>query len=69
MTRHPVQSSNIKSVGYDPVKKEMEVEFHSGEIYAYHHVEPHTYKGLIEASSVGSYFHKHVRPHHQHTKR
>ena len=35
MDRTPVQSSNIRSVGYDPASRTLEVEFHSSGLYQY----------------------------------
>ncbi len=60
MERVPVESSMIEAVGYDPDTKEMEVVFHSGEIYRYSDVPRETYEGLLAAGSKGQYMHAHV---------
>lgn len=55
MNRNPVQSSNIKSVGYSPATRELEIEFASG-VYSYLNVPPEIHKQLLEAKSAGSFF-------------
>lgn len=49
-----VQSSNIKSVGYDAEAKELYVQFSSG-LYKYINVEPIIFEGLKLAESKGKY--------------
>jgi len=56
-----VVSSNLVSVGYDPLTMTLEVEFHNGSIYQYRNVLPEIYKGLVKASSVGAFFHEHIK--------
>ncbi|WP_101294553.1 KTSC domain-containing protein [Halegenticoccus soli] len=59
--RTPVESSSLKSVGYDPDDETLEIEFHSGGVYRYRDVPRRVYQELLSASSHGSYFHEHVR--------
>lgn len=65
MDRKPVQSSNIRSVGYDPRSLTLEIEFKGvkdgAAIYQYPNVAPETYRALINAPSVGSYFAAHIK--------
>jgi hypothetical protein len=61
MDRTEIESSNVKSVGYDPEAEVMEVEFHSGGVYQYHGVEPSVHDGLLNAVSPGAYLHQHVK--------
>jgi hypothetical protein len=61
MQRTPVTSSNLKSVGYDPDTRTLEIEFHSGGIYQYSGVPEAVYSGLMSASSHGSYFDSHIK--------
>ncbi len=56
LNRMSVQSSNLRSVGYDPKTRVLEIEFHSGEIYQYSGVSESEYSALMSASSKGSYF-------------
>ena len=61
MTRSPVQSSNLKSVGYDPKTKTLEVEFHTGAVHQFQDVPPGVHKKMMTAKSKGGYFQVNVR--------
>lgn len=61
MSRTPVSSSNLRSVGYDPVSRVLEIEFHSGGIYQYSNVPEEVYRSLMAASSHGRYFHYFIK--------
>ena len=61
MNRQFVSSSNLRSIGYDPSTKTLEIEFNSGGVYQYSGVPEHTYRGLMSAGSHGEYFHAHIR--------
>jgi hypothetical protein len=61
MTRIPVISTVIASVGYDPASFQLEIEFHSGKVYNYFNIPLATYEGLMEAESQGSYFCENIR--------
>ena len=56
MTRTPVSSSSLKSVGYDAASSTLEVEFLHGGIYQYSNVPETRYSGLMSARSHGDYF-------------
>jgi len=56
-----VESSNVKSIGYDISKRILEVEFNDGSIYNYYEVPQLIYKELIEADSHGKYLDKHIK--------
>jgi hypothetical protein len=56
MNRVQVQSSNLKSVGYDADTKTLEVEFHDGSLYQYYSVPAVVHRDLLNASSIGQYF-------------
>ena len=61
IARKSVASSNIRSVGYDPKEQKVHVEFHSGDVWKY----PATaadHRAMVNSGSVGSYFHKHIKP-------
>lgn len=68
MTRVPVASSDIRSVGYDEESEVLEIEFHSGGIYQYSVVPESVYAGLMSAPSHGSYFHRHIKDKYQYQK-
>ena len=61
MNRDPVQSSNLKSVGYDSEAKILEIEFHDGGIYQYLDVPADIHQGLISAPSKGKYHHAFIK--------
>ncbi|MFV2016264.1 MAG: KTSC domain-containing protein [Candidatus Heimdallarchaeota archaeon] len=61
MERQHVISSNLKSVGYDPETKTLEIEFLNGGLYQYFSIPESIYNGLMSASSHGSYFDQYVK--------
>lgn len=61
MERHKVESSNMFSVGYDPHKQILEVEFKGGSVYQYKDCPPESFRALQEAQSKGSYFSKFIK--------
>lgn len=65
MTRTAVKSSNLKSIGYDPAKKLLEVEFGSGGVFQYSGVTAQQHAALMRAKSIGSHFHAHIRSRHK----
>jgi len=66
--RKPVKSSQIKSVGYEPSSKMLEVEFANGAVYRYHGVEDHDHHAFVNAPSIGSHFHAQIKGKHKHEK-
>lgn len=61
MQRTPVFSSNLRSAGYDPSTRRLEIEFHKGTLYVYSGVPESIYRGLMEAPSKGTYHHYYIR--------
>lgn len=61
MYRERVASEALRSVGYDPDQRILEIEFASGEVYAYFDVPPELHVGLMTAASHGGYFAAHIR--------
>ena len=59
--RTPVRSSALRSVGYDPKQRVLEIEFIQGAVYRYFDVSAEVYRGLMAAESHGRYFNQHVR--------
>ncbi len=53
--RQAVQSRAIRSVGYDPAARELEIEFHSGQVYLYEQVPQSVYDWLLRAPNKGIY--------------
>lgn len=59
--RAPVESSNLKSVGYDEARQLLDVEFGSGGVFRYEAVPPKVHAELMAADSIGRCFHRLVR--------
>ena len=57
----PVQSSNVKSVGYDEDNRNIHVELISGEKYLYKEVPKRIFKDLLVATSIGSYINRYLK--------
>lgn len=61
MIREPVNSSNLRSVGYDEEFKILEIEFKQGRIYQYNNVPLTHFMGLMNAASKGRFFAQYIR--------
>jgi hypothetical protein len=61
MERVSVESTSLRSVGYDPGARELEVEFSSGRIYSYAGVPPEAYDWLMRSKGKGGYFNRMIR--------
>lgn len=57
----PVSSSNMQSVGYDKSSETLRVGFLNGGLYDYHLVPEHHHKGLMNASSHGTYLDTYIK--------
>jgi hypothetical protein len=68
MLRQPVQSSNLRSVGYDYQQNLLEIEFISGGIYQYSGVPNDIYAGLMDAPSHGKFFARYIKNYFPTTK-
>src|SRR5687768_5227731 len=60
MQRTQVESTMLRSVGYDPAVRVLELEFRNGRLYRYGEVEEETYRELMAAPSKGRYFLDHI---------
>jgi hypothetical protein len=56
MDRKRVNASTIRSIGYDPGKQVLEVEFTSGSIVQYTGVSPEVHRRFMNSPSPGSFF-------------
>lgn len=68
MTRERVSSSIIRSVGYDPDNRILEIELRRGGIYQYFQVPAEPYRSLVEAESIGRHYTKFIKPVYQFRK-
>jgi hypothetical protein len=62
ITRWPIESSAVRTMGYDPDSSTLEVEFSSGDVYRYYRVAPADVEGLILAGSKGTYINQVIKP-------
>ena len=69
VTMHPVKSSQILSVGYDPKTEILYIEFLNWNVYEYYNVPGEVSNVLLSPStSVGSYFYKEIKGHFEYKK-
>jgi hypothetical protein len=68
MNMQRVDSSQIFAVGYDPEKKTLRVQFHSGGIYDYADVPEQVHTNMLAAKSAGSFLHTHVKGKYQYKR-
>jgi KTSC domain-containing protein len=61
MRREAVESTTMRSVGYESKSKILEIEFQSGEVYQYLGVPKTVHVGLLGAKSKGQYFNCEIR--------
>jgi hypothetical protein len=56
MRREPIESSVIASMGYNPERCELDIEFRAtGDVYRYSDVPPEEYQAFMAAESKGEY--------------
>ncbi len=67
MKRFPVESSNIRSIGYDNNRQTLEIEFYSGAVFQYFDVSEEIYQAVISSESVGRYFHENIKSNYSYT--
>ena len=68
LNRQPVQSSNLRSVGYDPDTNTLEIEFHHGGLYLYFDVPQNMYEGLMSAPSHGEFHAQYIKNRYRYQK-
>jgi hypothetical protein len=52
----PVDSSNLRAVGYHTESQTLEIEFQNGHLYRYRSVPPFVHRALMASTSKGAYF-------------
>ena len=60
MTRTPVKSSNVVSVGHCPDSKRLHIEFANG-VYEFDGVSADQHRELMAAESKGKHFHQFIK--------
>lgn len=61
MEREYIESSMIRSIGYDPNTSTLEVEFNSGAIWQYFDFPESIWYDFKNSESQGKYFHKEIK--------
>jgi hypothetical protein len=61
MRRRPVTSSSLRSLGYDPRSRTLEVEFHNAAVYQYYDVPETVLEEMLAQNSLGAYFNTEIR--------
>ena len=56
MQRKRVNSSSLRSVGYDDASQVLEVELANGQVYQYAKVSPEVYRRFMAAPNPTSFF-------------
>lgn len=56
MQRQPIVAQSVKSAGYEPRSRTLEVEFQNGRVFCYADVPEPVYAGLLRASAPDAYF-------------
>ena len=56
------------SIGYDPARRILEIEFQSGELYQYLDVSQEVHDALQAAPSKGRYFHAAIDDVYEHVR-
>lgn len=61
MQRACVNSTTLRSAGYDAHSAVLELQFRHGAVYQYFLVPPRVYRDLLGAPSHGGYFNQNIR--------
>ena len=57
-----VDSTSLRTVGYDAERQLLQIEFLNRSIYQYFEVPATVYEELMQAPSKGAYFNRSIRP-------
>lgn len=68
MDRIQVNSTNIKSIGYDLQSAILEVEFISGDVCRYFDVPEHLYKNLMNSASKEEFLSEYIKYNYRYQK-
>ena len=61
MERQFIESSMIKSIGYDPNISVLEIEFRSGEVWQYFDFPESLWYEFESSESKGKFFHREIK--------
>ena len=63
--RHHVQSTALRTMGYDEDEWVLQVEFSNGKLYNYFRVPPREFEALKIALSKGEYINREIKPYYE----
>lgn len=64
----PIESSMLKSHGYDPESRKLRIQFHSGAVYEHEGVPLEKYAAFTGAASPGKFFNSKIKGAHKGAK-
>jgi len=67
-TMRPVNSSNVKEVGYKRDDNTLRVKFKSGDSYDYYGVPETLHRQMMNASSKGKFLHQYIKKNYAYAK-
>jgi hypothetical protein len=60
-----VRSTAIIAIGYDLTAQQMKIKFQQGHTYDFCRVPAHIFEGLMNSSSKGMYYNRHIKDRYQ----
>lgn len=64
VAHHRLESSSLRSAGYDPDTQVLETEYVNGGVYHYYDVPEFVFRQLLRAPSPGSFLNSRIKPHY-----
>lgn len=61
MERKNIESSNLRSIGFDPDSSTLEVEFKSGAVWQYYDFPESSWYEFEASDSLGKFFHREIK--------
>lgn len=61
MERTNIESSNLRSIGFDPDSSTLEVEFKSGAVWQYYDFPESLWYEFEGSESLGKFFHREIK--------
>lgn len=59
--RRKVESSNIKSIGYEPSISTLVVKFHTGDLWSYKPITAQGFNAFMLSESKGKFFNQNIK--------
>ncbi|SFG92583.1 KTSC domain-containing protein [Desulfotomaculum arcticum] len=68
MEREYIESSMIRSIGFDPNTSTLEIEFNSGAVWQYFDFPESSWYEFRNSESKGKYFNREIRNHYRESR-